>query len=133
MLKNDGDRSAIEKQIHKYIDVISRSEANLLLPLFTQGGIVMAPDAPTMEGFDQLRAFFDYGFTSIKLVPEVFIDEIVVDDDYAFARCHSEVRVTVLETNATHLEANRELFVFKKESGEWKIARYMFNKAPRAA
>ena len=25
-------------------------------------------------------------------------------------------------------EANRELFVFEKANGEWKIARYMFNK-----
>lgn len=31
--------------------------------------------------------------------------------------------------NLTIPEENRELFVFKKESGAWKIARYMFNKS----
>jgi ketosteroid isomerase-like protein len=131
MLVNEAERNAIETQIHKYIEVISRSETVSLLQLFTKDGVVMAPDAPTMEGADQLQAFFDYGFKSIKLSPKILIDEIVVTDEYAFARCHSDVQVTLLETNASHLEANRELFVFKKHGGVWKIARYMFNKAAK--
>jgi len=32
-------------------------------------------------------------------------------------------------TGETTAEANRELFVFHRVDGSWKIARYMFNKA----
>jgi ketosteroid isomerase-like protein len=131
MLMNKAERNAIETQIHKYIEVISRSETDSLLSLFTEDGVVMAPDAPTMVGADQLKAFFDYGFKSIRLSPKILIDEIAVTEEFAFARCHSEVQVTLLETNASHIEANRELFVFKKHDGVWKIARYMFNKAAK--
>ena len=35
----------------------------------------------------------------------------------------------MLATDDTTPEANRELFVFARENGERKIARYMFNKA----
>jgi hypothetical protein len=37
--------------------------------------------------------------------------------------------VTVLAAGVTAPEANRELFVFVRESGDWKIGRYMFNKS----
>jgi ketosteroid isomerase-like protein len=36
--------------------------------------------------------------------------------------------VRVKATGAEAPEANRELFVFAKEAGAWRIARYMFNK-----
>ncbi len=36
--------------------------------------------------------------------------------------------MTVLADGTTAPEENRELFVFQKEDGVWKIARYMFNK-----
>ena len=46
----------------------------------------------------------------------------------AFARTGSKGTVTVLADGTTAPEENRELFVFQKEDGVWKIARYMFNK-----
>jgi len=32
----------------------------------------------------------------------------------------------MLSTNAVSQEANNELFIFRKEDGEWKIHRYLF-------
>jgi uncharacterized protein (TIGR02246 family) len=130
MSQTGPDKTAIQDLVDKYIEEIAQSNTDALLSLFTDDAVVMAPDAPTMEGAEQLKAFFNYGFTTIRLDPKIYIDEIVSSGDYAFARCHSEVQVTILETNASHLEANRELFVFRNDGGEWKIARYMFNKAP---
>lgn len=132
MSQTGPDTIVIQNLVDKYIEEIARSNTDALLSLFTADAVVIAPDAPTMEGAEQLKDFFNYGFTTIKLDPKIHIDEIVSTGDYAFARCHSEVRVTLLETNASHLEANRELFVFRKDGGEWRIARYMFNKAPNS-
>lgn len=124
------DKNQIEQLIEQYIDALNQSKTDLVVPLFTQDGVLMGVDAPTMEGAEQLKAFFDHGFGMIRLEPKIYIDEIVVTEHYAFARSHSQVRVTVLQTNDTHSEQNRELFVFRKDDGEWKIARYMFNKVP---
>ena len=44
----------------------------------------------------------------------------------------SKGTVKILANGVEAPEANRELFVFEKVDGEWKIARYMFNKtAPK--
>ncbi|RWX81164.1 DUF4440 domain-containing protein [Neorhizobium lilium] len=124
------DKNQIEQLIEKYIYALNHSKTDMVVPLFTQDGVLMGVDAPTMEGAEQLKAFFDHGFSIIRIEPKIYIDEIVITEDYAFARSHSQVQVTVLQTNVSHSEPNRELFIFKKDGGEWKIARYMFNKAP---
>ncbi|MEZ4827781.1 MAG: hypothetical protein R3C61_16075 [Bacteroidia bacterium] len=46
----------------------------------------------------------------------------------AFAVTTSKGTTLIHATGDTIPEANRELFVFEKVNGEWKIARYMFNK-----
>ena len=132
MSQLESDKTAIKDVVDIYSKTISRSDAEALVSLFTQDGVVMAPDAPTMTGAGQLKAFFAHAFMMIRMDAKIYVDEVAVSGEYAFARCHSEVHMTVLETNASHPEENRELFVFRKDGGTWKIARYMFNKLPTA-
>jgi uncharacterized protein (TIGR02246 family) len=122
------DMGRIEKIILQYIAGINQSNPDAMLPLFAKDAVLMAADAPTMEGECQLKAFFGQAFGAIKLEAELEFDEIVVTESYAFARSHSRVQVTVLQTNESHPEETRELFVLNKDAGEWKIARYMFNR-----
>ncbi|MBX5210511.1 SgcJ/EcaC family oxidoreductase [Rhizobium sp. NZLR11] len=132
MSHNQADKIQIEQLIEKYIGALKQSKPDGVVALFTSDAVLMGADAPTVEGAEQLTAFFDHGFGLIKLEPKIDIDEVVVTGDFAFARSHSQVRVTVLQDNQSHSEENRELFIFKKDGGEWKIARYMFNKVPPA-
>jgi uncharacterized protein (TIGR02246 family) len=132
MSQNQTDKIQIEQLIEKYIGALTQSKPDGVVALFTSDAVLMGADAPTVEGAGQLRAFFDHGFSLIKLEPKIDIDEIVFTGDFAFARSHSQVKVTVLQDNQSHSEENRELFIFKKDGGEWKIARYMFNKVPPA-
>jgi hypothetical protein len=46
----------------------------------------------------------------------------------AFAVTSSKGTTLIHATGATVPEENRELFVFEKDNGAWRIARYMFNK-----
>lgn len=126
------ETNEIEKVIAAYIQGINASSADALVPLFTRDGVVMAPDAPTMEGSEMLRAFFVQAFSQMKLEGKLFIDEIVITGNHAYARTHSQVSTTVIQANLTQAGENRELFLFRKENGAWKIARYMFNKLPDA-
>ena len=67
-------------------------------------------------------------FSQIKLSIVFSIDEIEIHGDLAFARTISRGTTDVLAAGVTVPEENRELFVFEKTDGDWKIARYMFNK-----
>ncbi len=88
----------------------------------------MPSSAPTAEGAEQVRATYEFVFSTIQLTVHFSIDEIEVGGDLAFARTGSKGTVKILADGTSAPEENRELFVFEKQRGEWKIARYMFNK-----
>ena len=62
------------------------------------------------------------------------IHEIVEMGDLAYGRTTSVGQQEVLATHKISREANNELFIFRREQGQWKIHRYMFaNSNPPAA
>jgi hypothetical protein len=46
--------------------------------------------------------------------------------DLAYGRTTSAGQQEVLAAHTTSKEANNELFIFRKEQGQWKIHRYLF-------
>ncbi|MEE8061330.1 MAG: nuclear transport factor 2 family protein, partial [Gemmatimonadales bacterium] len=84
--------------------------------------------APTAEGADQVRVAYEFVFANIQLAIKFSIDEIEIRDDLAFARTGSKGTVKILANGTLAPEENREFFLFEKQDGEWKIARYIFNK-----
>ncbi|GBD91452.1 hypothetical protein BMS3Abin04_02184 [bacterium BMS3Abin04] len=67
-------------------------------------------------------------FSQIQLNIEFYTDEILVENNFVFAVTNSKGTTLIRATGDIVPEENRELFIFGKENGKWKIARYMFNK-----
>ena len=88
----------------------------------------MPSEAPTSIGKEQVAQAYDFVFSQIRLPIEFFIDEIEIAGDMAFARTISRGKTDILAQNITVPQENRELFILQKEQGNWKIARYIFNK-----
>lgn len=124
----ENEKAAIEKLLFAYRDALNASSTDNVLPLYTTNGVFMPSNAPTAAGQEQVKSAYDFVFKSIKLSIEFFIDEIEVDGNIAFARTTSKGTTLIHATGQTVPEENRELFVLQKHNGEWKIARYMFNK-----
>ncbi|MEZ4903908.1 MAG: SgcJ/EcaC family oxidoreductase [Spirosomataceae bacterium] len=122
------EKVAIEKLLFSYRDALNTSDVSNVLPLYTNDGVFMPSNAPSAIGQEQVKASYEYVFKTIQLNIEFFIDEIVVNGDYAFARTTSKGTTLIHENGQTVPEENRELFVLQKTGGQWKIARYMFNK-----
>jgi len=122
------ERTAIEKLLFSYRDALNTSDVNKVLPLYTNDGVFMPSNAPSAIGQDQVKAAYEFVFSQIQLNIEFFIDEIVVNGDYAFARTTSKGTTLIHANKQTVAEENRELFVLQKTNGQWKIARYIFNK-----
>ena len=127
-MEMDNEKAAIEKLLFTYRDALNASSTDKVLPLYTATGVFMPSNAPTSVGQDQVKGAYDFVFNSIQLKIEFFIDEIEVHGDIAFARTSSKGSTLIHATGETVPEENRELFVLQKENGQWKIARYMFNK-----
>jgi uncharacterized protein (TIGR02246 family) len=122
------EKNAIEKLLFSYRDALNTSDVNKVLPLYTNDGVFMPSNAPSAFGQEQVKAAYEFVFSQIQLNIEFYIGEIVVNGDYAFARTTSKGTTLIHANKQTVAEENREIFVLQKTNGQWKIARYMFNK-----
>ena len=122
------EKNEIKNMLLIYRDALNASDVIKVLPLYTEDGIFMPSGAPTSIGKKQLKEAYEFVFSNIKLNIEFYIDEIIVNGEYAFARTTSKGTTLIKATGKTVPEENRELFVLKKENDSWKIDRYMFNK-----
>ncbi len=125
---NSSDNQEIKNLLFTYRDALNASDVGKVLSLYTENGIFMPSGAPTSTGTEQIKGAYEFVFSNIKLSIEFYIDEIIVNGEYAFARTTSKGTTLIHATAETVPEENRELFVLQKENGSWKIDRYMFNK-----
>lgn len=127
-MEQSTEKSAIEKLLFSYRDALNTSDVNKVLSLYTSDGVFMPSNAPSAIGQEQIKGSYEFVFSQIQLNIEFFIDEIVVNGDYAFARTISKGTTLIHANGQTVAEENRELFVLQKTNDQWKISRYMFNK-----
>ena len=122
------EKQKIEELLITYQKCLNTSDAKLAQELYTKDGVFMPTQAPTGSGSEGILKSYEWVFSTIQLNIEFLIEEIQVEGNMAFAITSSNGTVKVLATGDVAPEQNRELFVFEKVDGEWKIARYMFNK-----
>lgn len=127
------EKQKIESLLNEYKKSLNTSDAKLAQSLYTKDGIFMPTEAPSGIGSEGILKSYEFVFSQIQLNIEFFIEEIEVEGNMAFAVTSSKGTVKIRANGVEAPEANRELFVFEKVEGEWKIARYMFNKtSPKA-
>jgi uncharacterized protein (TIGR02246 family) len=122
------EKQKIEELLSEYKKSLNTSDAKLAQSLYTKDGIFMPTEAPSGIGSEGILKSYEFVFSQIQLNIEFFIEEIEVEGNMAFAVTSSKGTVKIHANGVEATEANRELFVFEKVDGEWKIARYMFNK-----
>ena len=122
------EKQKIEALLSEYKKSLNTSDAKLAQSLYTKDGVFMPTEAPSGIGSEGILKSYEYIFSQIQLNIEFFIEEIEVEGNMAFAVTSSKGTVKIHANGVEAPEANRELFVLEKVDGEWKIARYMFNK-----
>ena len=123
------DTEQIRQLLADYARALNTSDAALAASCYTSDGVFMPTQLPSAVGAD-LEPAYGQIFENIRLKVEFTIDELeIAGPDVAYALTRSNGTMTVLATGNESAESNREVFVFRREDGAWKIARYMFNKA----
>lgn len=122
------EQKAIQQLLTSYSAALNASNAATVTPLFAQDGVFAASGFPTATGQTQVRAAFDGLFSAVTLTLAFTPANItVVNSDYAFATSTSSGTQLVKPSGPTLNVSFREQWVFVKENGQWKIARYLFN------
>ncbi len=121
-----------EHDIRDLLDTYERSlntsDATLATACYTRDGVFMPTGLPTAAG-EALHDAYAQTFEAIRLSVDFTIDELVVaSEDLAYALTRSNGTQTTLATGTDSAESNREVFLFARQDGAWKISRYLFNK-----
>ncbi|MBL7961745.1 SgcJ/EcaC family oxidoreductase [bacterium] len=122
------DKQQIERLLAEYKNSLNTSDASKAQSLYAKDGVFMPAGATSAIGSEDILKSYKFIFSQIQLNIEFYIDEIVINGDLAFATTSSKGTTLIHANGQTVPEENRELFVFEKIDGAWKIARYMFNK-----
>jgi len=123
----------IETLINQYQQALNANDIDTILDLYGREPVFMPQYAPAMIGREAVRAAYKNVFDTIKLDIAFSIHEVEELGDVAWSRTSSAGRTRILAAGIEVSEGNNELFVFRKEGGEWKIHRYLFaTTQPRA-
>jgi len=121
-------KQEIEAVLMTYKEALNASDAEKATSLYTKDGIFMPLGVPSAIGSEKIKGAYEFVFSNIQLNIEFYIEEITVENKFAFAVTSSKGSTLIHASKETIPEENRELFIFENENGVWKIARYMFNK-----
>jgi len=117
----------INEVIHQYETSLNASDTDNILMLYGKDPIFMPQHAPAQVGRNQVRAAYERGFDTIKLNLKFTVYEIEAFGNLAYARSSSVGKKTIRANDEIVNEDDNELFIFRKEDGDWKIHRYIFS------
>jgi len=117
----------INEVIDQYEQSLNASDTESILKLYGKDPIFMPQHAPAQVGRDQVRAAYEQVFDTIKLNLKFTVHEIEAFGDLAYARTSSAGKTTTRANDDIVNEGDNELFIFRKEDGDWKIHRYIFS------
>ena len=127
------EKEQIVNILNQYKKSTNTADAKLAASLYTENAIMIPAGFPTNIGKEAIFGFYSYAFSLLQLTLEfdIDLDNIIVQGNMAYATTSSTGTREIRETGDVVDEINRELWIFEKVEGEWKIARYMFNVPPK--
>jgi uncharacterized protein (TIGR02246 family) len=121
------DEAEIREVLKRYQQALNDGDADLAMTCYAADAVFMPTTLPTVTGA-ALRGWYAKFFQASKMDVTFAIDEVVASGPVAYALTRSQGTQTVPAKGTASPESNREVFIFGREDGAWKISRYMFNK-----
>jgi uncharacterized protein (TIGR02246 family) len=123
----------IKELIKTYEVALNANDLEKILALYGSEPVFMPQHAPALVGRDAVRAGYKQVFETLKLNIRFEVQEVEEAGDWAWARTSSAGRTRILAAGVEVTEGNNELFIFRRDGGEWRIHRYLFaTNQPRA-
>lgn len=122
------DHEPITSVLHAYEKALNDSDAESATSLYHPEGVFMPLGFPSATGAEEINSAYTGIFSTIRLNITFEIEDIEQYGEIAIATTASRGTVTVLASDLSAPEENRELFVLRTQNDKWLIYRYMFNK-----
>jgi uncharacterized protein (TIGR02246 family) len=116
-------RESIEAANEKFMAAFKRGDAAGLAALYTEDGQVLPPNGDFVSGQQAVAGFWQVIFDMGIKEAELDIVEVEKQDDAAF-----EVsRFKLLGADGQVLDEGKYIVIWKKDHGQWKLHRDIFN------
>jgi uncharacterized protein (TIGR02246 family) len=116
----------IVEVIKAYESALNASDTAACLALYGDDPIFMPQYSTALTGREAVTGGYDHVFQTLKLNVVFTVHEAIEMGDLAYVRTTSAGHTEILAKKTTVKEGNNELFIFRKEHGQWKIHRYLF-------
>ena len=126
-LKTKNMKEDIKEVITTYFEKLKHADSESISLLYSEDGVMMPPIFPTVSGREEVKKFYETALGKKRFSMSSEIVEIIEDTNIAVVRTLSKGTSETIETKETSNEDSKELFVLKKASDEWKIARLILN------
>ena len=120
------DRQEIQSTISRFVEAYNAGRIDELLAVYSDDYLKLRNGASPETKVDthrRLNAVFDQFHTRV----DVKVDEIQTSGDMAFSRGSYEVSLAPKGGGESQTIRRRSLEVWRKESGKWRVARFMDN------
>jgi len=123
----ESNSDSIRQVINQYERSLNASDTQSIMKLYGKKPIFMPQHSAAQVGRTAVKKAYETVFATIDLEIKFTTYEIEINKNTAWARTSSAGKTIILASGAKINEGNNELFVFKKEGGEWRIHRYLFS------
>jgi uncharacterized protein (TIGR02246 family) len=126
---SSADAEAIRRINQQYIELHPEGEVDRLMTLYTDDALLMPPGSPPLEGLEEIRAHWSDFFDDWEVLEATsIIDEVILSEDWAYARGHYSETLRAKDSDARVVDSGSFSGIWRRQrDGSWKIARDMWN------
>lgn len=125
----EADVAAIRTFHAEWIAAETSGELESFMALWSDDGVMMPPNAPTLIGKDAMREWLRDFYNQFTATIETVIDEIVVAGDWAYVRWTTIAYTTTPKDGGMPITVSgKALWILKRQTdGNWKLAYDIWN------
>ncbi|MEL6334467.1 MAG: DUF4440 domain-containing protein [Cyanobacteria bacterium J06626_26] len=128
----DNDRSHIQKIFEETYPQRARAKnPEAYAAMFTEAALQMPPNVPDRYGKADIAAGFAQQIADKDLAPTLTAEEIQITGDFGYVVGIAMVTVHPHDGSPAVTIKFRGLWLMKKEQGDWKIDRQIWNEKPQ--
>ena len=120
------DKDAITKVVQDLITVYNAKDAAKVAALFSENGAVMPPNASTVRGVANVRAYYDKRFAQGASDLKLETGDVVGVGSLAYASGDYWLNMAP-PGGAVRRDRGKFIFIFRKFNAKWQLDRLMFS------
>lgn len=123
----DQPKESIQLRLTEFASALNSGSRESIAGFYTQDGLFMPDSKKTMSKDTLLNSSSHGYFKKLKFHIDFTIKDIEIDEKFAFAHAAAQTTTTDLVTGQENSTSTRDFFIFRRESDQWMIYRYIFN------